>query len=105
MYTSTQYTGVLTCLVLAEIVVVVYVYLRQDNVRCPVPETRAYTLFVAHPFQAYQVLESTLNEAIVEYYNDPDKASVIDNVQSEVCRWEWMLLECHLYVSVTDLVV
>lgn len=90
---------------LAEIVVVVYVYLRQDNVRCPVPETRAYTLFVAHPFQAYQVLESTLNEAIVEYYNDPDKASVIDNVQSEVCRWEWMLLECHLYVSVTDLVV
>lgn len=58
------YTGVLTCLVVAEIVVVVYVYLRQDS--------------------AYTALESTLNEAIVEYYDDPDKASIIDNVQSEL---------------------
>lgn len=60
--------------------------------------------------QAYRVLESTLNEAIVEYYDDPDKASVIDSVQSEVCMCGCMLLECHMsgtpcVISVTGLVV
>lgn len=58
------YTAVLSILVLVEIGVVVYIYLQQDS--------------------ALNVFRSTLEEAIVQYYDDPDKASIIDQLQSEL---------------------
>jgi hypothetical protein len=61
------YTIVLSGLVLLEIGVVLYVYLRQDS--------------------AYSVLESSLSEAIVQYYEDPDLGSIMDQIQAEVRQW------------------
>ncbi|CAI8006342.1 Tetraspanin-15 [Geodia barretti] len=59
-----QYTGILSVLVLLEIAVVVYVYLQRDS--------------------ALSAFRTTLREGIEQYYDDPDKASIVDQLQSQL---------------------
>jgi hypothetical protein len=58
------YTGILSVLVLLEIAVVVYVYLQRDS--------------------ALSAFRTTLREGIEQYYDDPDKASIVDQLQSQL---------------------
>ena len=88
-----QYTAVLSVLVLLEIAMVVYVYLQQSSVGHPMPTGPPHPSSLPPSLslslslslvQALNVFRSTLEESIVLYYEDPDKASIIDQLQSQV---------------------
>ena len=44
----------------------------------------AVDLLLCLRHQAYSVLESSLHESIEDYYDDPDTASIMDQIQAEV---------------------
>ena len=71
--------------VLAEIALVVYVIVQQDQVCQTVSHyTMQYIIMEWALYQAYSAFESVLQRDIEEYYNDINVRDIVDLIQRDV---------------------